>query len=330
MTRTSSKPAVVRRAVRAPLRSSKAFVATVDPWMTSETDEPPVRAIPFRMASSGFWGVESSLNISTLPSRITTKSVNVPLVSTPTLEIDLRDILKEFWDDRSDILDRSLRIALPCECLYVGANDIEAVNSDFAHPGEVLIGGRLRGNISDPLDYPLPLFGVRADLQSRALVGVNAKFNIGPPAGLDYLQIKDRLEDVNCGKIAARDWAFRNTGFAAVITFETRPDFTRMIDCTRRCENQNAVRAIFLERLQGLGIRLVIEFGQGAAGNKNGIDVTGDERNAGSEPLRHIHVLSGIVVRRKRRHRNSRSLWERPARLRRARGGALSLISFAQ
>src|SRR2546427_2221718 len=167
--------------------------------MISETDEPPARAMPFIMASSGICGVESSLNISMLPSWITTKSVNVPPVSTPTLEIDLRDILNDFRDDRSNILDGSLRIALPCECLYVGANGIDAVNGDFAHPGEVSIGGRVRGNIFDPPDYRLPLFGVGADFESRAFARVNAKFNIRPPAGLNYFQIKDGLEDVKPG-----------------------------------------------------------------------------------------------------------------------------------
>src|SRR2546427_10937989 len=123
--------------------------------MISETDEPPARAMPFIMASSGICGVESSLNISMLPSWITTKSLNVPPASIPTLEIDLRDILNDFRDDRSNILDGSLRIALPCKSLYVGANGIEAVNGDFAHPDEVLIGGRLRGDLFDPLDYLL-------------------------------------------------------------------------------------------------------------------------------------------------------------------------------
>src|SRR3989442_14803824 len=107
--------------------------------MTSETDESPARAIPFMMAAAGSLGVDSSLNISILPSRITTKSVRVPPVSMPILEIDLRDILNKFWNDGFDILNCSLGIALPCQCLYVGANGIEAMNGDFAQPGEVFI-----------------------------------------------------------------------------------------------------------------------------------------------------------------------------------------------
>src|SRR5206468_5411646 len=101
--------------------------------MTSEAAELPVRAIPFMMASSGSCGVESSLNTLILPSRITTKSVNVPPVSTPILKIDLRDILNEFREDVSDILDRSLRIPLPLEGWVVGAKRMEAMNADCAH-----------------------------------------------------------------------------------------------------------------------------------------------------------------------------------------------------
>src|SRR5438046_6331628 len=133
--------------------------------MTAEAAELPVRAIHFMMASSGSCGVESSLNTLILPSRITTKSVNVPPVSTPILKIDLRDILNEFREDGSDILDRSFRIALPCEGLDVGGNRIEAMNGNFAHPGEVLIRRRARGDIFDPFEYLLALFGVGVDLK---------------------------------------------------------------------------------------------------------------------------------------------------------------------
>src|SRR5438093_4653343 len=215
--------------------------------MTSETDEPLHRAIPFMMAASGSWGVETSLNISMLPSRITTKSVNVPPVSTPILEIDLRDILNDFRDDRSNILDGSLRIALPRECLDVGANGIEPVDGDFAHPGEVSIGGRVSRDIFYPLDYCLALFGVCPDIESRAFARVNAKFNLRPPAGLNYFQVKDGFEEVKRRQIAARDRAFRNNDFATVTAFEPRPDFASMIHCARRCEHENAVRTIFLE-----------------------------------------------------------------------------------
>src|SRR5919108_3053145 len=104
--------------------------------MTSAARKADVRAIPLMMASSGCCGVESSLNISIRPSRMTTKSVNVPPVSTPILEIDLRDILDKFRKNRFDILNRPLRIALPREGLQVRAHCIESMDCDFAHPRE--------------------------------------------------------------------------------------------------------------------------------------------------------------------------------------------------
>src|SRR5437870_1954309 len=128
------------------------------------------------MASSGCCGVDSSLNISILPLRIIMKSVNVPPVSTPILEIDLRDILDESRNDGLDLLDRSLRVALPRERLNVRPNRIETVDGDFAHPGEILIGGRMGRNVFDPLQYLLTLLSVRTDLQDRSLARVDAQF----------------------------------------------------------------------------------------------------------------------------------------------------------
>src|SRR5438105_2784609 len=84
------------------------------------------------IACSGCCGVESSLNISISPSRITTKSVNVPPVSTPILEVDLRDILNKFRKDRFNILNRALRIALPGEGLKIRAHGVEAMDGDLA------------------------------------------------------------------------------------------------------------------------------------------------------------------------------------------------------
>src|SRR5437764_12440992 len=97
------------------------------------------RAMPFIMASSGRCGVDSSLNISILPLRIIMKSVNVPPVSTPILEIDLGNILDESRNDGLDLLDRSLRIALPRERLNVRPNRIETMDGDFTHPDEILV-----------------------------------------------------------------------------------------------------------------------------------------------------------------------------------------------
>src|SRR5713101_10013389 len=102
--------------------------------MTSAFPAMRALATPFIMACSGCCGVESSLNISILPPRTTTKSVNVPPASTPILEVDLRDILDKLRNNRFDILDRCLRVALPCQCLKVGAHGIEPMNRGFTHP----------------------------------------------------------------------------------------------------------------------------------------------------------------------------------------------------
>src|SRR5215510_12627208 len=149
MMMTSSKPSVVRRAVRAPLRSSRAFVATVDPWITSLTEDDSRRSSPCMIASSGWRGVESSLKISILPSLMTTKSVNVPPVSTPTLKIDSRDILYVLGRNRFQGLDCALRVALPGQGLQVGQSAVEAVNRDLTSPREVVVG---QGHLGDSLD----------------------------------------------------------------------------------------------------------------------------------------------------------------------------------
>src|SRR2546430_10272385 len=182
MTRTSSKPSVVRSAVDAPLRSSNASVATVDPCMTSAAPEMPALSIPFMMASSGCCGVESCLNISILPSRITTKSVNVPPVSTAILEVDLCDILDKFRNNRFDVLDGPLRVPLPCQRLKVGSHGVKAVNRDLAHPGEVFVRRRVRAELFDPFDYALTLVRIGADLERGPFAGLDTKFDFRKPA----------------------------------------------------------------------------------------------------------------------------------------------------
>src|SRR2546425_10240651 len=188
--------------------------------MTSETDESPARAIPFMMAAAGSLGVDSSLNISILPSRMTTKSVNVPPVSTPILEIDLRDILDKFRNNRFDILNRPLRIALPCEGLEVRAHCIESMNCDFAHPREVLIGWALPADVPGPFDDLLAPAGIGVNLQGRSFARVNPELDLGPPTGFDHFQLEHRLENVHGRKITARDRSLRNARFAAVASFE--------------------------------------------------------------------------------------------------------------
>src|SRR5215813_11376854 len=158
MTMTSSKPSVVRRAVRAPLRSIRAFVATVDPWITSLTEDDSRRSSPCMIASSGWRGVESSLKISILPSLITTKSVNVPPVSTPTLKIDPRDILNVPGRNRCEVLNHALRVTLPGQGLKVGESGVEVVNGDLTSPREVGVWEGLLGYSLDPVQDLSTLF----------------------------------------------------------------------------------------------------------------------------------------------------------------------------
>src|SRR5690625_3666943 len=81
----SRNPAVVTNAVRKPLRSSTALVATVEPCARSCTvsSGAPVSRIALNAPSSGRSGVLGTLTTRTPFSSIATKSVNVPPTSTP-------------------------------------------------------------------------------------------------------------------------------------------------------------------------------------------------------------------------------------------------------
>ena len=87
----SSKPAVVTSAVRAPLRSSSALVATVVPCTStvSRCVHPPSRhaprsTSPCRMDREGSSGVDGILWTRSPSGPSITRSVKVPPVSTPT------------------------------------------------------------------------------------------------------------------------------------------------------------------------------------------------------------------------------------------------------
>src|ERR1041385_749103 len=110
------------------------------------------------------------------------KSVNVPPVSTPILKVDLRDILDEFGEDGSDVLNCPHRVALPGKCLKIGAHHLKTMNGDFADPGKILVRRWLRGDILDPADDTLPLRAVGANLKGGSFAGVDAYLNTGPPA----------------------------------------------------------------------------------------------------------------------------------------------------
>src|SRR5262245_24666046 len=82
---TSSNPAVVNRHSRAPLRSSKAFVATVVPW-TSRATPGGAASTAASTASTGRSGVDGTFPTRVSPERMSmaTRSVNVPPESMPT------------------------------------------------------------------------------------------------------------------------------------------------------------------------------------------------------------------------------------------------------
>lgn len=87
MMRMSRKPLVVMKAMRAPLRSSTALVAIVEPCTRSSI--PDTGTVDSMMAlnapSSGFPGTDGTLAMVMAPSAsIATRSVKVPPTSTPT------------------------------------------------------------------------------------------------------------------------------------------------------------------------------------------------------------------------------------------------------
>src|SRR5687768_10485935 len=73
------------RAVRAPLRSRRAFVATVMPWARATTAPASTSEASMAFITPSDWslGVEGTLAVRILPSPSATRSVNVPPTSTP-------------------------------------------------------------------------------------------------------------------------------------------------------------------------------------------------------------------------------------------------------
>ncbi len=90
---------MVINAVRAPFRSSTAFVATVEPCVMRSTDEQVSErrvVSPFSMASAGSRGVLSTFRIRMPPSSARAKSVKVPPMSTPTCTCE-PPVPRESW-----------------------------------------------------------------------------------------------------------------------------------------------------------------------------------------------------------------------------------------
>src|SRR5215510_13182324 len=111
--------------------------------------------MPCMMASSGRCGVESSLKISILPSRTTTKSVNVPPVSTPiraNLVVEPRDILDEPGRNGFEVLNRAHRVAFPRQGLEIGPHAIESMNRHLTSAREIGVRQRRCDERLDPLE----------------------------------------------------------------------------------------------------------------------------------------------------------------------------------
>src|SRR3954468_11405517 len=106
MNKRSRKPWVAMKATAAPLRSSTALVATVEPWPRSFicARSMPEAVSAAKAPMSGLRGVLGTLVMTTLPPSTATRSVKVPPTSTPTrivlapveLGLQLGDLLLQF------------------------------------------------------------------------------------------------------------------------------------------------------------------------------------------------------------------------------------------
>src|SRR5947209_257354 len=81
---TSSNPAVVTSATRAPLRSNSAFVPTVVPCSSTKSRSPTACRTACSIATDASCGVENTFSVRSSPPSTHTQSVNVPPVSTAT------------------------------------------------------------------------------------------------------------------------------------------------------------------------------------------------------------------------------------------------------
>src|SRR5712671_487330 len=100
----SSKPLVVTKATRAPLRSSIVFVPTVVPWRTTTSGPEAICRNPFRTAIPGSCGVEKTFNTTNFPFCRYTQSVKVPPVSIATrIILGLIEVCKDALRRRQNL-----------------------------------------------------------------------------------------------------------------------------------------------------------------------------------------------------------------------------------
>src|ERR1700742_815563 len=106
MNSRSRKPCVATKATSAPLRSSTALVATVEPWPRSSIlpMSMPDAVSAAKAPTSGDFGVLGTLVTTTRPPSTATRSVNVPPTSTPTRIFFLRARVEQAGLQLGDLL----------------------------------------------------------------------------------------------------------------------------------------------------------------------------------------------------------------------------------
>src|SRR5262245_23305825 len=209
--------------------------------------------MPCMMASSGRWGVDSSLKISILPARTTTKSVNVPPVSTPiraNLVVEPRDILDEPRRNGFEVLNRAHRVAFPDQGLKIGARYVEPMNGHFASTREVGVRQRRCSERFDPLENLSAFVIGTLNLQVGTLSRVDANRNVTLPAGFDEFQVENGFQNKEDREIATRNFASRNAALTAGIASEHAPQLASTIQRRRRRQDKNPVGAILLKSFQ--------------------------------------------------------------------------------
>src|SRR5260370_42593758 len=98
----------------------------------------------------------------------------------------------------------------------------------------------MSGDRFDPLYYLLTFFGIGADLEGGSFACVDVNVNLTPPAGLDHFQFDHCFEDINSGKISARNGSLGDARFATVTAFERGPDLSRVIKLAGRRKHEDA------------------------------------------------------------------------------------------
>src|SRR5581483_9965574 len=155
MNGTSSKPFVVRKTTRWPLRSSRQFVATVVPRTNRPTSSgaTPLRVNASKTAAAGCAGVEGTFTVLCRPSAssTTTRSVKVPPVSTPMRTGRSGTQGSVDYECGSGQVRRRVQREVAYEPRHLGGRRV-ASDGDRAGEGGLDAGDRLQA-LLDPLHH---------------------------------------------------------------------------------------------------------------------------------------------------------------------------------